>query len=402
MIRLISRILIGLLFLFSGFVKAVDPVGGSIKLTDYFEAFGMDFLLGAALPFAIVLSSVEFIIGFHLLVGIRLKYTSTAAFYILIFFTSLTFVLAIFNPVTDCGCFGDAIKLTNWETFFKNLISIPFAWVLFKKRGEYVEELSRPRLNGLTAISIIFAVGISVYSYRNLPVLDFRPFKTGVNIPEAMKIPEGAEQAEYKTTFILEKNGKQKEFDEKNYPYDDTTWVFIDSKSILIKEGYQPPIKDFYITDNDGNDVTDNIIKNKETVFLMIAHDLTKVKPQEAKPFVELNKKIRNIKGMKFYCITSSLYKDIVEFERVSDAGMNYFFADEVLLQTIIRSNPGLVIIDNGTILAKYSCSNVPGTKILTDPVSYILSESRAKKEKTATLIIVLLLTISVLIFYKK
>jgi uncharacterized membrane protein YphA (DoxX/SURF4 family) len=402
MLRLISRLIIGLLYLFSGFVKAVDPVGGSIKLTDYFEAFGMDFLIGLSVPLAIVLSTIEFIIGFLLLAGIRVKQASVAAYFMMLFFTVLTLVLALFNPVSDCGCFGDAIKLTNWETFFKNLISLPFTWILYRDRNEFVEKLSRPGINGLTAASVIIAVGISVYSLLYLPVVDFRPFKTGVNIPESMKIPEGAQQAEYKTTFILEKDGKQKEFNEKNYPYDDTTWVFIDSKSVLLKEGYQPPIKDFYVTDNNGNDVSDKLIRSKDPVFLMIAHDLTKVTPKQAVPFVELNKMIRSKKNIKFYCLTSSLYKDLIEFEGSTGAAMNYFFADEVLLQTIIRSNPGLVIINNGTILAKYSYRNVPDITILNDPASYILSENRSGREKTATTIIVLLLIISVLIFYRK
>ena len=401
MLRLISRILIGLLFLFSGFVKAVDPVGGSIKFTDYFEAFGMDFLLGTTLPLAIVLSTIEIVIGFNLLTGIRVKYTSTIAFYLMLFFTALTLILAIFNPVSDCGCFGDAIKISNWGTFFKNLISLPFTWILFRNRDKFIDKLTRPRINGLTAVSVIFAVGISIYSYRNLPVLDFRPFKTGVNIPEAMKIPEGALQSEYKTTFILEKDGIRKEFDEKNYPYDDTTWVFIDSKSELLKEGYQPPIKDFYITDKNGNDVSEKIIGSKKPVFLMIAPDLSKVEQKQALKLVALNKECRK-KNIKFYCVTSSLYEDIIGFEMENGAAMNYLYADEVLLQTIIRANPGLVIIENGTILAKYNFINTPGTDIIKNPVSHIISEKRKQTEKISVLIILLLLISSVLTFYKK
>ena len=401
MLRLISRILIGLLFLFSGFVKAVDPVGGSIKFTDYFEAFGMDFLLGTTLPLAIVLSTIEIVIGFNLLTGIRVKYTSTIAFYLMLFFTALTLILAIFNPVSDCGCFGDAIKISNWGTFFKNLISLPFTWILFRNRDKFIDKLTRPRINGLTAVSVIFAVGISIYSYRNLPVLDFRPFKTGVNIPEAMKVPEGALQSEYKTTFILEKDGIRKEFDEKNYPYDDTTWVFIDSKSELLKEGYQPPIKDFYITDKNGNDVSEKIIGSKKPVFLMIAPDLSKVEQKQASKLVALNKECRK-KNIKFYCVTSSLYEDIIGFEMENGAAMNYLYADEVLLQTIIRANPGLVIIENGTILAKYNFINTPGTDIIKNPVSHIISEKRKQTEKISVLIILLLLISSVLTFYKK
>ena len=135
---------------------------------------------------------------------------AVAAYVMMIFFTLLTFVLAIFNPVSDCGCFGDAIKLTNWQTFFKNLLTLPFAWIIFRNKDRYDDELAGWRVFSLSLVSVIFAVGISVYSYRNLPMLDFRPFKTGTNIPEAMKIPEGALQPEYKSVFILEKDGVKK------------------------------------------------------------------------------------------------------------------------------------------------------------------------------------------------
>ena len=153
MIRFLSRLIIGLLFIFSGFVKAVDPVGGAIKLKDYFEAFGMDFLNGTALTLAVILSSIELIVGFHILVKIRIKQMAAAAFVMMIFFTLLTFVLAIFNPVSDCGCFGDAIKLTNWQTFFKNLLTLPFVWIIFRNRNRYDGELSGWRIFSLSLVS---------------------------------------------------------------------------------------------------------------------------------------------------------------------------------------------------------------------------------------------------------
>jgi len=401
MLRLISRILIGLLFIFSGFIKAVDPVGGSIKFTDYFEAFGMDFLTGFALPLAIILSTIEFMIGFHLLVGIRLKQTSVAAFYLMVFFTSLTLILAIFNPVTDCGCFGDAIKLTNWETFFKNLISLPFTLILFRDRNNSTEPVSYTRVNLLTLVSVIFGVGISVHSYRHLPMIDFRPFKAGVNIPDGMKIPEGAPQAQYNTTFILEKNGTRKEFDENNYPYDDTSWVFIDSKSVLIKEGYQPPIKDFYITDKNGNDQSEQLLNSKKPVFLMIAPDLKKVRPGQISRLKAINKACHK-KNIKFYCVTSSLYEDILRFVMKSRSAMKYLFADEVFLQTLIRANPGLVVVKDGTILAKYNYPDVPGPEIVNDPVSYVISHNSKQTERMYVDITGLFLILSIILIYKK
>lgn len=401
MIRFLSRLLIGLLFIFSGFVKAVDPVGGTIKLKDYFEAFGLDFLNGTALTLAIILSSIEVIVGFHILVKIRIKQMAVAAYVMMIFFTLLTFVLAIFNPVSDCGCFGDAIKLTNWQTFYKNLITLPFAWILFRYRDRYDDELSGWRVFSLSLVSVIFAVGISVYSYRNLPMLDFRPFKTGTNIPEAMKIPEGALQPEYKTVFILEKDGIKKEFDENNYPYSDTTWLFIDSKTELIKEGFQPPITDFYITNKQGEESTQMLLNSEKPLFLMIAPDISTIKPEQVSGLIELSNRCR-LKGLRFYCITSSLYDDLMKFELKNRAMFNYLFADEVLLETITRGNPGLVVIDKGTILAKYNYVNTPSVEIVDNPTSYILQEKSKQTGKYVVLITVLLTIISILIFYKK
>ncbi len=401
MLRYISRIIIGLLFLFSGFVKAVDPVGGAIKFKDYFDAFGLEFFNDIALPLSILLSSIEFILGFHLLIGIRIKQIASTVFFLMLFFTALTFILAIYNPVSDCGCFGDVIVLSNWETFFKNLITLPFAWIIFRHRKQHEELLTGWRINSLSLISVIFAVGISVYSYRYLPIMDFRPFKAGTNIPEAMKIPEGAQKPEYKTTFILEKSGIKKEFDENNYPYADTTWVFIDSKTELIKEGFQPPVTDFYISNRQGDEVTDKILNSSKPVFMMIALDISKIKPEQLVGLSKLNDECRR-RDISFYCVTSSLYDEILKFEMTNQPMFNYLFADEVLLETIIRGNPGLVIIDKGTILAKYNYLNTPSLKIVENPVSYILQEKNRQTEKYAVLITALLIIISTLIFYKR
>ncbi|NPA37272.1 MAG: DoxX family protein [Chlorobi bacterium] len=401
MLKHISRILIGLLFLFSGFVKAVDPVGGSIKLTDYFEAFGMDFMISMALPLAILLSTIEFITGFHLLTGIRVKLFSYVAFYMIAFFTVLTFFLAIFNPVSDCGCFGDAIKLTNWQTFYKNLIALPFAWIIFRDRTQFSTSISSARINIITLISVIFATGISIYSYLNLPPIDFRPFKTGTNISEAMKIPEGAPQAEYKTTFILEKDGIRKEFNENNYPYEDTTWQFIDSKSILVKEGYQPPIKDFYLSNNADENMTNTVLNSKFPVFLMTVPDITTLNKKNVSELINISNKCRKNK-IQFYCVTSSLMKDIVKFESKHRAMFNYLFADEVLIKTINRGNPGLTVLNKGTILAKYNYFNLPSSGIVNNPLSYTIKESTLQKEKRFVIITALLLILTVTVLYRK
>ncbi len=231
--------------------------------------------------------------------------------------------------------------------------------------------------------------------------MDFRPFKTGTNIPEGMKIPEDALQPEYKTIFILEKDGMEKEFNENNYPYSDTTWVFIDSKTELIKEGFQPPITDFYITTKQGNEATYMILNSVKPVFLMIAPEISKIKPKQVTELIKLSNKCR-LDDIRFYCVTNSLDDEIRKFELKNRALFHYLFADEVLLETIIRGNPGLVVLYKGTILAKYNYLNTPSLKIVENPISYILQEKNRQTEKYAVLITALLIIISTLIFYKR
>ncbi|TAJ15722.1 DoxX family protein [Marinilabiliaceae bacterium JC017] len=397
MLRFISRLIIGIVFTFSGFVKAVDPVGGAIKIKDYLEAFHLSALEDLSLPLAILLSTFEFLIGFHLLVGIRVKLVAIPAFLFMLFFTGLTLVLAIANPVSDCGCFGDAIKLTNWQTFYKNLITLPFSFIIFHQRKNYKENLALWRSWLLTGLCCIFAVGLSIYSLDNLPLLDFRPFKVGTSILEDSKIPEGAPMPEYETIFILEKDGIKKEFDVNNYPYEDSTWVFVESKTNLIKEGYQPPILNFMLDTPEGENLTDNLLHHSQPVVLMITPKLEKANTTQIEEF----KKIRNVcmeKGYPFYCVTASLPETIYAFDVKHEANFDYLSADETMLKTIIRSNPGLMVLKDGIIMAKYHYNHLPKPESFKNPVSNAFKQTNSHREKAYTglyFIVLLLFTIT-------
>ncbi|MFZ0281276.1 MAG: BT_3928 family protein, partial [Bacteroidales bacterium] len=253
---LISRVVTGLMFMFSGIVKAVDPLGSTYKFQDYFQAFGMDFLLPLALPLAILLCTAEFVSGFAVLSGYRQKTGIWGVLILMLIFTPLTLVLAINNPVSDCGCFGDAIHLTNWQTFGKNIFLLIFTLILFAGRKNVPVHFSPVKewtlISGLAVLFVVF----SLLNLKYLPLLDFLPYKTGNNIPEQMTIPEGKPVDEYKTTFIYEKEGQTKEFTLENYPANDSTWKFVDQKSVLIKKGYLPPVHDFVITTAEGEDIT--------------------------------------------------------------------------------------------------------------------------------------------------
>lgn len=372
MLKTISRIIVGAIFLFSGFVKAVDPVGGAIKIGDYLEVIHLHDLGQLTLFAAIILSTLEFIFGFQLFFGVKVRKAALPVLVFMSFFTVLTLYIAIANPVSDCGCFGDAIKLSNWGTFFKNLIILPLSYLVYRNRNDYKASLSEIRQNVVVFAGVAFIVGVSYVSIRNLPLLDFRPFKVGVNIPEAMRIPEGAPMDEYETTFIYEKDGVQKEFSLENYPKDDTTWVFVDSKSTIIKEGFRPPIENFMLETTDGNDMTDQLLNSDQPVFLMIMPKVEKASVKTLDQFIAINRMcIKN--GYPFYGVTASLADAIMKFDGENGAGLEYLNGDETMLKTIVRDNPSLVILDKGTIIAKYSHNTLPSVEDLNEPLAHSL-----------------------------
>lgn len=372
MLKTISRIIVGIIFLFSGFVKAVDPFGGGIKISEYLEIIGLHNTNQLALYAAVLLSTIEFIIGFQLVLGVKIKKVALPAFLFMAFFTVLTLYIALFNPVSDCGCFGDAIKLGNWETFIKNLIILPLSYVVFWKRNEYQVSLSELKQGVAVLVGVLFILGISYVSIRNLPLLDFRPFKVGANIPQGMIIPEGAPMAEYETIFIYEKEGVQKEFDLNNYPQDDTSWVFVDSKSTIVKEGYQPPIENFMLETTDGNDMTEQLLAHEKPVFLMVMPKVEKASIKTIQEFIAIHRMCIQ-KDYPFYGVTASLADDIYKYDVQNNTGFEYLNADETLLKTIVRGNPSLVILDKGTIIAKYSQNTLPTADELKQPLSYSL-----------------------------
>ncbi len=354
----LSRIILGLVFIFSGFVKAVDPLGSMYKFNDYFTAFDLEFLSVIALPLAILLSTVEFVIGFSLLYATKRKITAWVTLIFMSFFTILTLFLAIFNPVSDCGCFGDAIIMTNWETFWKNVVLMIFTIVIFVHRNKY--EVQWKSINQWIAIAIpfIFSITLSLYCYFNLPILDFRPYHIGTHIPEKMIIPEDAPKAEYETILLYEKNGKVKEFTLENLP--DSTWQWVETKNELISEGYIPPIHDFSIQTPNGNDITDIVLNDTKFTFLMVAYDLNKTSTKNIDKINKLAEYCKESGKCNFICLTASVESVIQNFKDKTGAPYMFYATDEITLKTIVRANPGIVLIKKGTILDKWHHRNIP------------------------------------------
>lgn len=356
----ISRLLLGLLFVFSGFVKLIDPLGLVYKLEDYFTAFGGIFshLNFLTLFAAIALPVFEFLIGMNLIFMIQLRRTSLFTLLFMGVMTPLTLYIALFNPVSDCGCFGDALVITNWQTFYKNIVLIVLALFLYANTRKH-KPLLIPKIEWLVVIAFIgIGSGLSLYSYNHLPLIDFMPYKVGVNIPEAMLVPEGAPKDVYSTTFIYQKNGVQKEFTLENYPKGDSTWTFVDQKTTLVSTGYKAPIHDFSIVDANFNDITEDVVYYTGDTYLLVMYDLNKTSEEGVRRAEVLYEKYKN-SSTKFYALTASGEDLVRSFKAKTGVAFPFSKTDPITLKTVIRANPGLVLIKNGVIKGKWHWKDI-------------------------------------------
>ena len=325
-------------------------------------------LMGSLLvgtSFAIVLSALEFSVGVFLFFGIRRRFATTLALLLMIVMTPLTLYLALANPVSDCGCFGDAWVLTNWETFGKNVVLFIAAVSVFKGGKQIIRFITAKMAWMVSMYTFFFVFVLSFYCLDNLPILDFRPYKIGKNILEGMTMPEGAKPSVYESIFILEKNGEKKEFTLDNYP--DSTWTFVDTRTILKEKGYEPAIHDFSMIDlNTGEDITDDVLTDIGYTFLLVAHRIEEADDSN----IDLINEIYDYSvehGYKFYCLTSSPEEQIELWKDKTGAEYPFCQMDDITLKTMVRSNPGLILIKNGTILNKWSDEDIPDEYVLTD-----------------------------------
>ena len=352
----ISRIVLGAVFVFSGFVKAIDPLGYTFKIEEYLTAFGGFFEIFAPLSFlaAIAFSALELLIGLNLLFSVQLKWTGVLTLLFMLFYTPLTFYIWLENPVTDCGCFGDALLISNGATFAKNVVLLFFAiLLLIALRGR--KSFWLPRMEfAIMSVFIIFGVGLQIYSYQHLPMKDFRPYKVGVNILQAMELPEGAAHDVYETTFLYEKNGVTQEFTLENYPAGDSTWTFVDQNTKLIVKGDEPEIKGFTITDENGYEITDLVLEYEGYNYLLSIYDLKKASIKGMQIAEKFYQEYKNT-NVKFYALTSASSDEIEEFKEKAGITFPFYQTDATQLKTMIRANPGLVLIKNGTIEGKWN-----------------------------------------------
>ena len=370
MIVNLCRIIVAVTFIFSGFVKAIDPIGTQYKLQDYLGAIGMAGILPnwTLLAVAVFLAAIEFCIGIFLLFAIQRRLISKLTVAFMAFMTMVTVWIVVADPVKDCGCFGDALHLTNTETLIKNIVLLVCSLAIMYRPLAMFRFVSKSNQWIVTNYTIVFILVSSGFSLYFLPIFDFRPYHIGVNIPRGMEIPKGAKLPQFKTTFIMEKNGQRKEFTLDNYP--DASWKFIDSKTVQTSEGYIPPIHDFSITDNKtGLDLTNSVLSHKGYTFLLIAPHLETADDSNFGDIDRLYEYAQSY-DIPFYCLTASTTKAIKRWIDLTGAEYPFCITDEAVLKTIIRSNPGLLLLKDGTIINKWSHNNLPNEAKLSRPIS--------------------------------
>jgi len=359
-LRIISRLIVGTVFIFSGFVKGLDPMGTMFKIEDYFIAYGTEWAMPLALTITILLCTAEFVIGVLLILNVRIKIVTWLLLIIMSGFTIMTFFDALYNPVPDCGCFGDALILTNWQTFYKNVVLMFFVLIIL-----FTGKLSRPGLslktqNIIALCVVILFAGFSVYSYNRIPILDFREWKVGSDMA-----PDDAGKSLTYLIYSNSETGEQKEFLSNELPWQDSVWMsqweFVD---IRIDDSGVIKSHELQIIDAEGNDQTEVFLENPDYQFLLTVFDLDKSNKKALSKasllFEEVDKN-----GYSFIMLTNALQDDIENFRKEFQVDFDIYNADDIVLKTMIRSNPGLMLLKDGKIINKWHYHSLPSFQTL-------------------------------------
>ena len=388
----VCRFVLAATFIFSGYVKAIDPLGTLYKLKDYAAAMSLNGLLPdwVLVGVAIALGALEFALGVFMLFAVRRHVVSRITLAFMTAMTVLTLWIFVADPVKDCGCFGDALKLTNGETLLKNIVLIACAALVVWRPVDMARFISRSNQWIVRYYTVAYIVITSIYCLYTLPIFDFRPYHVGMNIKQGMEIPEGAEQPEFESTFLLRKNGETREFTLDNYP--DSTWEYVDTRTVQTKKGYEPPIHDFALTSCDtGEDITEQVLTKKGYTFLLVSPRLAVADDSNFGDIDQIYEYAEE-NGIDFYCVTASANDEIERWRDLTGAEYQFCNADETTLKTMIRSNPGLILLKDGTIIGKWSHNALPQTDDLTAPLQQ-LTIGKAQNDSTTERLLIVLLT---------
>lgn len=405
----ISRFVLGITFLFSGFVKIVDPFGSAYKIEDYLSAFNLSSLSFLSMPGSFLQAVLEFLMGAFMLLGIYRRWNSRLIFLTMCFMTPLTLYLAIANPVSDCGCFGDVLIISNWQTFYKNIVLLACAIFVLIYR-ERIGNFFTGKTYWLAFFYIIFfSVLFFFRNYYLDPLFDFRPYTIGTDINKAMQIAPGKERVE-ENVMVYEKDGVEKEFTEDNYPWEDESWTFVRMDTKIVKEGEEARIHDFTINKltfdknftevTDTEDITNQVLTDSNYVFLMVSTTLNGLDTAYLSNLEDVAHYAQDY-HYGFYCLTASVTDEIMAWERDHISNFNFALTDERTLKTIIRTNPGLLLLKNGVIINKWAGYDVPAEEDLTKPLDELIYSrmiDQKQKDKQNLIYIILIFVVPLLV----
>lgn len=348
--HLISRLIIGIVFMFSGFVKGIDPLGTAYRFEDYFIVWGTDWMIPFAVILSVFASTMEFVLGFVVLFNLKPKVNAWLLLGVMLFFTGLTLNDAITNPVPDCGCFGDAITLTNWQTFYKNVVLMVPTIILLVYRNKTKDRYSNLVSYGSAGIVVLLFTGLSLYCYLHLPVIDFMDWKVGRKMYAEKTLP-----VKYFLTYRNKATGETQEYLSPDYPFNDSVWMsqweFVDQR---IDDPNEPIGGDVQITDTDGNDVTEMLVRNPDYQFLLISWDFEKATAKGLTDMIPFAAKAE-ADGYNFAAVTSTLGTEVDTISKLLNLDYQVYQADDVSLKTMVRSNPGLILLKDGVVIGKWS-----------------------------------------------
>lgn len=362
------RLFVGLLFIFSGLIKANDPLGFGYKLQEYFEVFHLNLLVDFSTGIAILLCTLEVVLGVLLILGFWAKKVAWGLLLLIIFFTLLTFVSAAFKVVTSCGCFGDAIPLTPWQSFSKDLVLLLMIVFIFLNKQIITPITNKPLLQKfLLAIVVFFSLGFGIYTLNFLPIIDFLPYKVGAHIPSLMVIPPGEKPDEYEVIYQMKNkvSGEQKTVTDKEYLkteiWKDENWQIIgDPEQKLVKRGYEPKIRDLIITDASGTDYTKEIIENPYYNLVFVAYNLDDTNQSAIGKLNALALNATQQYNIRSVLLTSTSAQTVADFIKKNNLFAEVFYVDAVPLKSMVRSNPGVLLFKNGVVINKWSAHQIP------------------------------------------
>ncbi len=352
----LSRMILGSIFIVSGFLKAIDPWGTSIKVDEYMMIYGLEVLLPISMIFSIWLCGSELMMGCMMAFKVRIRFFSIMALFSMTIFTIMTFLSATILPVEDCGCFGEAIRLTPWQTFFKNLILLPFAFIVwYRYRPDKILSFKKLELL-LAGCFFSLSMGIGVYCYRHLPLIDYLPYKVGVNLPKAIEEAKKMSAGEFETVLIYrnKKSGKIREFDLKDTRWhDETKWEWVDTQTITEEPNIRALISEFSLTNSGGKDVTMELLTTKGVLNILF---VTHLDDADEECIARMNKfiEISERRDEKVICVTPVSLGVNGKY-----MGVEAYNIDPTTMKTALRADMGLISLRDGVIVRKSNCRDI-------------------------------------------